>query len=108
MSLPEKLLWAQFRNRLPGRPTIRRQHPFPPYVLDFYCMPAWLAIEVDGWAHTLPEKIEHDLARDAWLRSKGVEVLRVSTREVLDDPQAVADKVWRLANERARMLKTVS
>ena len=36
------------------------------YVLDFYCMDAWLAIEVDGRRHTLPDRQQRDLTRDAW------------------------------------------
>jgi very-short-patch-repair endonuclease len=32
-------------------PTFRRQHPIGPYVLDFYCAKARLAIEIDGMSH---------------------------------------------------------
>src|SRR5689334_16373959 len=50
MSLPETLLWRLLR-RAPNGVAFRRQHPIGPYVLDFYCPSAKLAIEVDGAAH---------------------------------------------------------
>ena len=48
MSLPEGLLWQELRKR-PAGFKFRRQHPFGPYVLDFFCASMRLAIEVDGF-----------------------------------------------------------
>src|SRR4051794_14180146 len=48
MSAPEAQLWSRLRQRAPDRPTFRRQHPIGPFVLDFFCARAQLAIEVDG------------------------------------------------------------
>ena len=36
LSPPEARLWNRLRERMPGRPVFRRQHPIEPYVLDFY------------------------------------------------------------------------
>jgi very-short-patch-repair endonuclease len=105
MNFPERILWERLRQRFPGRPVFRRQHPFPPYVLDFYCATAWLVVEIDGWPHTLPENIERDAKRDAWLRAKGVEVLRFTSREVVDFPDVVSEKCWRAALERGLRLR---
>jgi very-short-patch-repair endonuclease len=44
MSLPEVLLWRELKKR-PNGLKFRRQHPTGPYVLDFYCGDARLAIE---------------------------------------------------------------
>ena len=52
MSLPEVLLWRELRKR-PGGLRFRRQHPAGPYVLDFACLDARVALEVDGEAHGL-------------------------------------------------------
>jgi very-short-patch-repair endonuclease len=53
MTLPEVLLWNGLRGgRLEGL-RFRRQHPFGPYILDFYCEQAKLAVEVDGMAHRM-------------------------------------------------------
>ena len=47
MTRPEVLLWQVLRER-PNGLRFRRQHPVGPFVLDFYCPAARLAIEVDG------------------------------------------------------------
>ena len=75
MSLPEVLLWQQLRKRINGI-QFRRQHPAGPYVLDFYCATANLAVEVDGEAHNSRERAERDVARDEWLASQDVGVLQ--------------------------------
>ncbi|MEJ1968138.1 MAG: DUF559 domain-containing protein [Rhizomicrobium sp.] len=48
MTLPEILLWQQLRGRKLRGLSFRRQHPVGPYILDFFCASAALAIEVDG------------------------------------------------------------
>jgi very-short-patch-repair endonuclease len=63
----------------------RRQHPCGPFVLDFFCAEAKLAVEVDGAAHGHPGQIAHDRRRDAWLGAQGVRVLRVDAQDVLED-----------------------
>ncbi len=81
MTPPELRLWTALRMRPDGF-KFRRQHPFGPYVLDFYCDAAKLGIEVDGAAHDLGCNPARDLARDAWLRRRGIEVLRIVAEEV--------------------------
>src|SRR5438874_3677081 len=55
MTLPEIVLWQALRRSLLGL-RFRRQHPIGPYVLDFYCPSARLAIEIDGLAHDRDRK----------------------------------------------------
>lgn len=50
MSLPEVLLWRELRKR-PGGYKFRKQAPMAPYTIDFVCLSARLAIEIDGEAH---------------------------------------------------------
>lgn len=93
LSLPEVLLW----NRLRGAEVrFRRQHPIGPYVLDFYCPTAKLAIEVDGVSHDMGDRPQRDEVRTDWLRSCGVQVLRIPATDVLGDPDAVADELLQL------------
>ena len=48
LTLPELVLWDELRgSRLAGF-RFRRQHPLGPFILDFYCPAARLAVEVDG------------------------------------------------------------
>ena len=88
LTLPEGLLWRELRKR-PGGLKFRRQHPAGPYVLDFYCDSAKLAVEVDGEAHGMGNRPERDAERDAWLGLRNVRVLRIPARDVLADLEAV-------------------
>ncbi|HEX5452938.1 MAG TPA: endonuclease domain-containing protein, partial [Stellaceae bacterium] len=85
MTLPEVVLWQALRQgRLAGL-RFRRQHPIGPYVLDFYCPSACLAVEVDGLVHDAAVRVRRDARRDAWLDERGVRVMRVTTKDVLHD-----------------------
>ena len=90
MSLPEILLWQVLRRgRLAGL-RCRRQHPIGPYILDFYCPSARLAIEVDGFAHDTAVQQHHDELRQAWLTQRNVTVLRIRATDVLKDERLEA------------------
>ena len=84
MTLPEVILWQALRKQ-PNRLKFRRQHPSGPYILDFFCSDARLAIEVDSEAHNRGDRPQRDEARDAWLRDAGIETLRIPAIEVLKD-----------------------
>jgi very-short-patch-repair endonuclease len=88
MTLPEVILWRSLRQRTNGS-KFRRQHPTGPYVLDFFCSDARLALEVDGEAHSRGDRPERDSARDQWLESAGIETLRIRAVDVLNDADAV-------------------
>ena len=92
MSLPEVLLWRELRKR-PGGFRFRRQHPAGTYVLDFACLEAKLAIEVDGEAHGRGTNPVHDEARDEWLMAQGYRTMRIPAREVLSDLGAVVTHI---------------
>src|ERR1700723_2149269 len=77
LSVPEVRLWNRLRARNRGQPIFRRQHPMGPYILDFYCAKARLAIEVDGVSHDMGDRPFRDVRRDAWLEKHGVTVVRI-------------------------------
>lgn len=91
LTLPEAILWRALRRRTLAGFRFRRQHPVGPYVLDFYCPEARLALEVDGAAHDHPVQATRDDHRTAWLAERGIQVLRLPAREVLrgDDAEHV-------------------
>ncbi|WP_449474255.1 endonuclease domain-containing protein [Sphingobium chungangianum] len=88
MSPPEVALWQWLRQR-PSGLKFRRQHPVGPYVLDFYCASARLAVEIDGSGHDHIERVTHDERRDIWLRAQGFRVLRIKAIDVLTDLDSV-------------------
>lgn len=82
MTPPEARLWSALRaSRFRGL-KFRRQHPVGPYILDFYCAAARLAIEVDGAGHDNPDQGRHDQRRTAWLATQGIKVIRLSAEHV--------------------------
>jgi methionyl-tRNA synthetase len=94
----ESLIWALLRDRRLGGAKFRRQHPVGPFVLDFYCHEANLAVELDGGQHT--ETIAKDEARTAFLKEKGISVLRFWNNEVLAETEAVLEKIWSELDDR--------
>jgi very-short-patch-repair endonuclease len=91
------MLWSRLRARQPGMPAFRRQHPIGPYVLDFYCAKARLAIKIDGMSHEVEDRPQRNARRDAWLQAEGVIVTRIAAAEVLRGVDSVADGLVRLA-----------
>ena len=100
MTLPEVLLWGQLRGRRLDGIRFRRQHPVGPYILDFYCEDARLAVEVDGDSHAQPEAVEHARRRTEWLNLRGITVVRVAARDVLGELAAVVDNLHRRVRDR--------
>ncbi len=92
--MPERFLWSQLRANQVGGLHFRRQHPVGPYILDFYCAQAELAIELDGFSHDECE--QHDAERTRYLESLGMRVVRFSNDEVLNN---LRDVVHRIACE---------
>jgi very-short-patch-repair endonuclease len=92
MTLPEVLLWQRLR-RSPNGIKFRKQHDAGKYVLDFYCHPARTVIEVDGIVHDMGDRPFTDDIRDEWLKSLGLNVIRIPAREVLADPDAIAQAI---------------
>ncbi len=97
MTPPEVLLWTRLRGRGPGRPAFRRQRPFGPYILDFYCAQARLVVEVDGQSHGMGQAPAHDERRDAYLAAEGLRVMRYLASEVMADPNGVAQSIMEAA-----------
>ena len=100
MSTPEARLWSRLRERMPGKPVFRRQHPIGPYVLDFYCAKASLAIEIDGISHDMADRAQRDVRRDAWLKKQGVTVMRIAAAELMHSIDETADAIVRMAAEK--------
>jgi len=94
----ESLLWRHLRNRNLGY-KFRRQHPMPPYTLDFFCQDAAMVIELDGGQHADSER---DRRRDEWLAERGLRVLRFWNHEVLQDTESVLQAIWNALHEPAR------
>lgn len=72
----EATLWKYLKNsNLDGR-KFRRQHSVGPYILDFYCVEEWLAVELDGEVHRNDHAELYDYRRKKYLNGKGIKVIR--------------------------------
>ncbi|MQT36201.1 MAG: DUF559 domain-containing protein [Pseudomonas helleri] len=98
-------LWQKIRARQLLNLKFRRQHPCPPFVLDFYCVELKLAIELDGGQHFDAQSLVCDRRRTAYLQGLGITVLRFDNRQVLEQMNEVLEEVYRVAG---RMLKAPS
>ena len=103
MTPPEIGLWLALRGNGIGL-RWRRQHAAGDYVLDFYCAPARLAVEVDGEAHSRGDRPARDAVRDAWLAAQGVRVVRYAASDVLTNLDGVVREVMRIAVERRELV----
>lgn len=87
----EKRLWHALRNRQLLGHKFRRQHPIPPYIVDFVCLERRLVVELDGGQHA--EAVVYDASRTVFLEGLGYRVLRFWNNEVLGNPQAVLEEI---------------
>ncbi|BCA58874.1 endonuclease domain-containing protein [Sphingomonas sp. HMP6] len=99
MTPPEIALWLALRQNAEGL-RFRKQHGVGDYVLDFYCAPARLAIEVDGEAHGRGDRPLRDARRDVQLAALGLLVVRYPASDVLRDFESVARQIIAVAVER--------
>lgn len=77
MTQEERRLWFDFLRLYPVR--FYRQKVF---IVDFYCDPARLVIELDGSQHAQPDAVLRDAERTAFLQSYGLQVLRIPNPDV--------------------------
>ena len=89
----EATLWTALkRSQLSGR-KFRRQHSVGKYILDFYCVEEWLAVELDGEVHRNDAAIAYDNKRTVFLRRAGIKVIRFENFLVFEDMEYVLHRI---------------
>ncbi len=88
MTAPELTLWNYLQTR-PNGLKFRRQRAVRPYIFDFFCVSASVAIEVDGMAHDMGRNPQRDAIRDRWAEAKGIKVLRFRATDVQKNLEGV-------------------
>ncbi len=94
---PEARLWTALRKCQLNGLRFRRQHPIGPFIVDFFCPSARLAVEIDGASHSLGEGEANDARRDSYLERVGLTVLRIPAAYVRDHLDAVLSEIERAA-----------
>jgi len=78
---PELRLWQAIRNRAVANAKFRKQTWLGPFLVDFFCAEAKLAIEVDGDTHAHQQAC--DARRTARIESEGFRVIRFTNDDVM-------------------------
>ncbi|MBO5023880.1 MAG: endonuclease domain-containing protein [Clostridia bacterium] len=99
MTEQEKKLWYAYLRTHPIQ--FRRQVTVGPYILDFYCAAAKLAVELDGSQHYEQEGKHHDAVRTNYLNSLGIEVLRFPNSDITKNLRGVCRMIDLRVKERS-------
>ena len=90
----ERILWRHLRGKQLLDRKFRRQHILEPYIVDFYCSPEKMVVEVDGITHGSADAQRRDEKRDDFLREHyGVTILRVVDMEVIERTEFVLTEI---------------
>ena len=90
----ELLLWTLIRDRQLADQKFRRQHPLPPYIVDFYCHEAKLVVELDGSQHGEEQALIYDAKRTMYLEEQGLNVLRFTNKDILKQTKEVLETIY--------------
>ena len=98
MTEAEKIVWERVcKNQLGIR--IRRQHPLWKFIADFYCHELKLIIEIDGEIHLSKEYIEYDIDREVTLNEFGIEIIRFTNNQVMNETDKVIAAIKKKIDE---------
>ena len=92
-------LWQKLKRKQLYGYDFHRQKPIDNYILDFYCYELKLGIEVDGYSHQFLEVYQKDTIKEKRMNSLGIEVLRFSDWQVLNDMENVLRAIENYINE---------
>ena len=81
----ERTAWYLLRGRKLGA-KFCRQCPLENWGVDFYCCEHRLAIALAGGVHSLPSQVRKDAAREDYLRTTRLRLLRIGNGLVTRDP----------------------
>jgi cyclase len=98
MTDAEQILWGYLKAK-PNGFKFRRQHPLGIYIADFYCHKLKLVIELDGSVHDNEEVKKNDVLRQKLIEEDGLNVIRFTNKEVMNNIQNVLALLERKYNE---------
>jgi very-short-patch-repair endonuclease len=90
-TVPEEIFWELARQTFP-QVKIINEFEMLGYRLDFYFPDHEICVEVDGYYYHQTRELE-DFERDTKLSEFGIETVRFSNEDVLDDPQFVSKRL---------------
>ncbi len=97
MTPAEDALWQRLRMTHLDGLHFRRQQIIDGFIADFYCHAAGLVIEVDGELHE--SQADYDAQRDQAIARRGLQILRFTNEDVLDDIEEVLKAILNACRE---------
>ena len=88
-TLPEILLWNELKRGKMREYDFHRQKPILSYIVDFFCYPLMLAIEVDGESHNSKEAYQHDRLKQNRIETLGIKFIRFHNDSIKRDLENV-------------------
>ena len=95
---PEKILWQYLKSNQLGY-KFRRQHGIGKYIVDFYCAPLYLVVEIDGTVHGETVIVKKDEIREEFLKNLHLRIKRYTAREIYNELEGVLDDLQRYCAE---------
>jgi len=92
MTPSEEILWKSIHINQ-WKLKFRRQHPIANWVVDFYCHPIKLVIEVDGDVHEAEDVKRNDGEREKYLKNLGLTVLRFKNEDIFKNRKSVLERI---------------
>ena len=92
----EEIIWQKILRYKQTGYKFTRQKPINRFILDFYCSELNLAIEIDGSSHI--KKKGTDKLRDKFLYQIGIETIRFTNEEILNNLSEVKVKIENLCS----------
>ena len=97
----ERKLWLEvLRHERLNQLKFTRQKPLGDYIVDFYCAERLLAIEIDGDSHDARQ--QQDETRTRRLNALGIEVVRYTNAEIMNNVEGVYQNLLKRVMERPR------
>ncbi|MFQ5455325.1 MAG: endonuclease domain-containing protein [Nitrospirota bacterium] len=96
----EKTLWSVLRDRQLSGIKFRRQFSVGEYILDFYSPEYKIGIEADGGQHYEEKGRQRDELRTKELLRTGVQILRFSNLDILNNIEGVCELIQKVIEER--------
>ena len=95
----ERRLWFEvLQHKRLNHLKFTRQKPLSGYIVDFYCAERMLAIEVDGDNHAAQRR--QDETRTRRLNALGIEVIRYTNAEIMNNLEGVYESLLKQVTER--------
>ncbi len=95
-------LWQYLRNKQLMGYDFHRQKPIDNYIVDFFCSRLKLAIEIDGYTHSFESVSLRDETKEEQLNKLGINILRFSDKDVMENIEGVLFKIKEFIKEYGR------